>query len=272
MASPILLILGLAVLGLGCLTFQHPLIRKTGLLGFMGATAVLFYWISDNVLIGLAGALLWFGLPWIELLTRVRRMDLPVDKPLRRRIPPNEDFPFLGDTTDEIEASGGFELIDDCGYEWQNTEHFFRFFYDPSRRVQAGVCMIQDDSFLHAYVKLVSRSSAGTVYTTWNYPFSASLKLSPEHRLHWDRNSETFEALLESHLHFIEKKRKPGETIDPQDATAFQESLRKDQRRLVDHNLALGFLKASGEGCCRYTWRGLLFLWAQLVKDMVRLH
>lgn len=266
-----LLILGLAILGYACRTFQAVVIRKVGLLAFMAASFVLFYTVSGSWLIGSLGIALWFCLPWVELLTRVRRMDFPIERPLRRRVLPKEDFPFLDAAYESIEDVGKFEHIDDWGYEWQGSEHFFRLFYDLETKTQAIVCLTTDHTMAHAYVKLVSRGSDDQVYTTWNYPFSASLLQSPEHRLHWDRSSATFEGILESHLEFL-KRSVPSNQLAAQDPSSFLEMLRKDQRRLVDHNLSRGLLKSSGEGSCRYTWRGLIFLWTQLVRDMVRLH
>ncbi len=272
MYSSILLALGLTVLGFAFLSFQHFLLRKTGLLAFMGATFVLFQGISGSLIVGAIGVLLWFGLPWIELLTRVRHLELPIDKPWRRRVPPQDDFPHLDSATSEIEELNEFQIVDDWGYEWRGTEHFFRLFYDPSSRTQAAVCMTRDDKVAQTYVKLVSRSQGGQVYTTWNYPFCASLKPSPDHRLHWDRSSESFAEIFANHAKFLRKEGIGEEAIAEQKPDEFLHRLKDDQRRLVDLNMALGVLKASGEGLCRYSWRGLIFLWTQLVKEIVRIH
>ncbi len=272
MLSTVFLIVGLAILGFACRSFQKTLIRKMGLLAFMGASFVLFQELSGSWVVGCLGIALWFCLPWIELLTRVRQMDLPIEKPLRRRIPPEDTYPFLAASASEIENVGAFEHIDDWGYEWNGAEHFFRLFYDTETRTQAIVCLTADEFMTHAYVKLVSRASNDQAYTTWNYPFAASLKQSPENRLHWDRTSASFYGILDSHLEFLDRMHISSEEIKDQDTNNFMEMLRADQRRLVDHNLSQGVLKPSGEGVCRYTWRGLIFLWTQLVKDMVRLH
>lgn len=266
------LILGLLVLGYACLTFDHPLVRKGGLLAFMAATFALFHGLSGSLLLGCFGIALWFGLPWIELLTRVRHLELPLDKPFRRRIPPREDFPNLPDATEEIEAAGPFELVDDWGYEWMGTEHFFRLFYDASTRTQAAICMTRDEHLVQSYVKLVTRTQQGEVFTTWNYPFCAGLKLSPNQRLHWDRASDTFLGIFEEHQHFLQEAGVPSSEITEQEPEALLNGFKQDQRQQMDHNVALGVLRTSGDGMCRYTWRGLVFLWAQLVKEFVRLH
>ena len=40
--------------------------------------------------------------------------------------------------------------------------------------------------------------------------------------------------------------------------------------RQIDHNLRVGVLESAGEGFIRYSWRGCVFLWLQVVKDMIR--
>ncbi|MDB4491807.1 hypothetical protein N9260_02190, partial [bacterium] len=85
------------------------------LLAFMGASFVLFQELSGSWVVGCLDIALWFCLPWIELLTRVRQMDLPIEKPLRRRIPPEDAYPFLAASASEIEKVGAFEHIDDWG-------------------------------------------------------------------------------------------------------------------------------------------------------------
>jgi hypothetical protein len=41
-------------------------------------------------------------------------------------------------------------------------------------------------------------------------------------------------------------------------------------RRQVEHNLACGIIRLTGDGHFRYSKRGLIFLWGQYLKDMVR--
>jgi hypothetical protein len=38
----------------------------------------------------------------------------------------------------------------------------------------------------------------------------------------------------------------------------------------IDHNMERGLIEEAGEGKFRYSWRGCLFLWVQLVKEMVK--
>ena len=49
-----------------------------------------------------------------------------------------------------------------------------------------------------------------------------------------------------------------------------QDEVQKDLRAQVAHNLAAGVLQPVGETEVRYSWRGLLFLWFQFLRDLVR--
>ncbi len=267
-----LLIAGLACFGLALRTFRPVCVRKLGLFALMAASFFLVQALTGSVIGGLCGVLLWFALPWIELLTRVRSMDLPLDRPIRRRVPPRDDFPFLDSMSEEITQVESFEIVDDWGCEWQDSEHFYRVFYDHDSKTQVVLCMVKDGGVNHAFIKLVTRTDDGKSFTTWNYPFSSSLKPSPDQRLHWDRASETFEEIKESHMQFLDRNLVSLDWVAEQQPEEFIETLRKEQRTLMDHNIEQGLLTRSGKGTCRYSWRGLVFLWMQLVKDMVRLY
>ena len=78
----LLIVAGVLVLSFALRTSHLRVIRKAGALGVLGATFLAFYFFTDSVAVGVVGGLLWFLLPWVELLTRIRRLRLP---PLRRR-------------------------------------------------------------------------------------------------------------------------------------------------------------------------------------------
>ena len=66
----------------------------------------------------------WLLLPWLEILTRIRRLTLPTEKKLRHKHPPNQDaFPALEGLTDEIEHLG-FKQQDDTGWDWQGRRPY----------------------------------------------------------------------------------------------------------------------------------------------------
>jgi hypothetical protein len=51
---------------------------------------------------------------------------------------------------------------------------------------------------------------------------------------------------------------------------SIQEEIQKDLRAQIAHNLASGVLRKDSAGAVRYSWRGLLFIWLQFLRDLVR--
>ena len=84
----LLLLVGTALFGFACRTFDSIYLRKLGTLAYIATSYLIFYFITGSAALGGIGIALWFCLPWIELLTRVRAMRLPIERPLRRRYPP----------------------------------------------------------------------------------------------------------------------------------------------------------------------------------------
>ncbi|MES2570567.1 MAG: hypothetical protein V4710_11005, partial [Verrucomicrobiota bacterium] len=180
MLSNFLLILGVGILSLSLRQFHSPFFQKLSTLGVL-ATSFLTGWLMTGFwLAGLFCTLSWFMLPWVEILTRVRKLTLPLESQLTRRQAPNrEAFPALPELTDEFEEEG-FEQIEDCGWDWDYYEQFFRLFYKENERIQGAICLIEQHGIGFYYLSLSSRAKDGRIWTTWNYPFSYSLKLLPQ--------------------------------------------------------------------------------------------
>src|SRR6187431_2748116 len=113
MVFNLMLILGVAVFSMALRTVHHPVPQKLGAFGVL-VTSFLIGWLSTGyVLVGIFCASTWLLLPWLEILTRVRRLTLPTEKKLRHKHPPNdEEFPALDGLTDEIEGEN-FQRMDD---------------------------------------------------------------------------------------------------------------------------------------------------------------
>ena len=123
-----LIVIGLVVLAVALRSSRVNLWRKIGALILLGASFSLFYFLTDNFTMGLFGVLLWFFLPWFELVTRVRKMRLPLDNRLRHRQVPNPSFfPNASEAAAGMEDAG-FEHISDCGWEWAGMQQFFRLY------------------------------------------------------------------------------------------------------------------------------------------------
>ena len=266
-----LLVSGLIVLAIALRTFEHTVFRKSGAVLVLAITYLIAYFLTGSHWAGGVAMIGWFFLPWLDILTRVRHLRLPLDKKLRYRVPPSHDvFPYLDELTEEVEQEG-FNQVEDTGWEWDEVNQFMRLFYHPEKRMQATICMHEQGNIAFAYFSLSSRSRAGKTYTTWNYPFAYTMKTSPKAVLNRVPSAQTFVDLVQSHQLFLIHHCTTIEDLKEQSTDQMQETLQLETRQQIDHNLSAGLITLSGNGTFRYSWRGCFFLWLQFVKDMVRL-
>lgn len=270
MFASILLICGVAVLGMAFRSFKHPLTQRLGLLCILAASFLLGYLPTHSWLLGLLAASVWFLLPWVEILTRIRAVRLPVDRIVRPQAPPSrERFPNLADLTEEIEAEE-FEVVDDVGCDWNSQRQFLRLFHRVSDQTQAAVCLVDQDDIVFYYISLVTRARDGKVFTTWNYPFSYSLKFGPENRVSRVRGDAPFSAICQAHRSFLSRNAIRIDEVLYLEPSQIQDFLQKDLRSQICHNVAAGLLAPATEGEVRYTWRGLFYVWFRFLWDLVR--
>lgn len=271
MLSNLLLILGVAALSLGLRSFHYPVLRKLGALGIVVTSFLVGWLVSGYWQAGLFCASSWLLLPWLEILTRIRKLTLPPEKDLRHKTPPNaEVFPALGELTEEMEGES-FEHVEDAGWDWDDYQQFFRIFYKSTDRTQAAICLIDQHDVAFYYMSISSRAKDGRIWTTWNYPFSYSLQLVPQWRVNRLHGDQTFLEIYESHKAFLNHNRVRIDDLAEIDPEKIQEEIQKDLRAQVAHNIASGVLRKDALGAIRYSWRGLFFIWVQFLRDLVRL-
>jgi len=176
----------------------------------------------------------------------------------------------LVEITEEVEGEG-FEHVDDTGWEWDEYQQFFRLFYKADERLQAAICLVDQQDVAFYYLSLSSRAKDGTIWTTWNYPFSYSLKMAPQWRVNRLRGDLTFLQLLENHRHLLKRYGVTPDLLEELDAERMQTEIQKDLQAQVAHNISTGVLTQTQAGEVRYSWRGLFFLWFQFLRDLVRL-
>jgi len=271
MAFPLLLIIGTLLLGIALRSFNHPLLQKLGALGILATSFFIGYFLSGSVLIGLLFVASWFLLPWVEILTRLRRLRLEEDKNLRRKTPPSsEAFPQLDELTEEIEKEG-FTQVDDLGWAWEEQIQFFRLFYHEQERTQAAICLIEQDGAAFYYLSLSSRGKNGEIWTTWNYPFFYSLQFAPQWKVSRVKTHLSFYQMNESHLEFLDSHAAGPDDLAELSPEAMAGGIQNDLRLQISHNLSTGLLRRNAEGEIRYSWRGMMFVWLQFLRDSVRL-
>ncbi len=270
--TDLLIVLGVLVLSFALRSFRSRVLRKAGALGILASTFLAFYLFTGNVAAGFGGLLLWFLLPWVELLTRIRRLRLPIGKALEREAPPGVSrFPELNGLTAEIEAEG-FEYVADTGWDWDGMHQFYRIFYHPTAREQAAICLTEQDGMSWASITLTSRHPCGATYRTTDLPFSSPMKAAPGVTLRRTLDAESFACLLASHREWLESLGHVAEDFVAEEPEALAGLIEQETGLQIRHNLDSGLIRP-GEtaGTFRYSWRGLVYLYCQLVKDMVRM-
>lgn len=266
--NSLLLVAGLVVLTAGLFSYRHPAVRRLGLVGVAATTFAAGHLLTGSWIVGSVCVLGWLLLPWLEILLRVRHLRLPLRKQLRQTAPPGrEQFPELNELSDEIEAAG-FEHAADLGWDMEGYRQFFRLFANPHTRTEASITFVEQNQLGFHFVSVTSRAAAGAVFTTWNCPVSSSLKTPPAVRLHRVAGDAGFDVLCREHAAVLARDGATG--LLPVDPERIRAAVEQDMEAQMQHNMREGLLRAADEGHGRYSWRGMLFLWWQVVRDIFR--
>ncbi len=267
-----LIVVGLFFLAVALRSARRTSLRKVGALTFLIATFWLGFFLSGSKLGGSIAVSCWFFLPWFELLTHIRRLRLPLNNRLQHRSVPNPAFfPNALEATAAMEAEG-FEHVSDCGWKWAGMQQFFRFYWHPEERAISAICLCEQSDVAFAFISVTSQDSQGRTWRTTNFPFSLTLQCSPHIRWNYvpcERNC--FHHILRNHREFLGRNKVNAELLRVPDPEDVEDSLEREMRHQVEFNLASGIIRLTGDGHFQYSKRGLIFLWGQFVKDMVRL-
>lgn len=264
-----LLLAGLTLLSMALRSFEHWALVRLGNLCILCTSHLLGWVLTGSHLGGAACVALWFLLPWIDIVTRIRRLEMPATQKIESQAPPcSSRFPALEEITEEIELQG-FELVEDAGWSHEQQTHFVRVFAQPAEHIRATINLIESEQISFFYVTLRSVGSDGRVWFTWNYPFGTTLKPPRHWQLRRLQEVESFLDLLESHRAWL-AARNVNETLPVSgDANALTAELEQEIRSQVDHNERCGLLFKIDTGLLRYTWKGCFFLWLQYVREVL---
>lgn len=267
-----LIVIGLFVLAVALRSARSNCIRKLGAITFLAASFCLAYFLTGRLWAGFLGMLSWFFLPWIELLTRIRSMRLPLDNRLNHREIPNPSFfPNAVEAAAAMEEAG-FEHVSDCGWEWAGMQQFFRLFWHPEERAVAAVCLCEQSDVAFAFISITSEDDGGGVWRTTNFPFAPTLQCPPNVRWnHVPCERSCFHEILKDHRKYLTRVNVPAGRLRMPDPEEIEDGIEREMRKQVDHNLSAGLIKLTGDGRFHYSTRGLFFLWGQFIKDMIRL-
>jgi len=266
----ILYVAAAIVFALACRSFDNRLIQKLGWLALLGASYLSGYYLTDTHAGGAIFVGAWFMMPWMEIVFRVRRLRFPIKSEVKHRFPPSREvFPELSELSSEADDDG-FVEVGDTGWQFSQTDYFMRLFYHTEKRMQAAIALVQQGDFGFPYVSLTSRASNDIIFTTTNYPFAATMKHSPKQRLNRFTHAGSFTDLLERHELFLQNEGVRLEDLVLQDTEYLHAYIERDMSVQIDHNITAGVIEPTGNGEFRYSWRGCIFLYWQVVKDMLR--
>lgn len=268
MISEVLMVVGVGVLSAALRSFRHPALFRAGTFGFVMTSFLAGWLIGGNVWTGVCFASTWFLLPWLEILTRVRKLRLPLDRELESCAPPpRATFPAFSELSEEME-SGGFEYVEDAGWSHQDARQFYRLFRSGDRATAGAICLVQQSEFAFYYIALRSRAVDGRLLITWNYPFSYGLHQMPNTILNRAAGEKSIPEMIQLHRAFLE--REAGEGLCPMEESSLRAEIQKDMLEQLNHNVTCGILKKAGDSTICYTVRGMFFLWFQFLRDFVR--
>ena len=145
---------------------------------------------------------------------------------------------------------------------------FYRLFRSGDQITGGAICLVEQSEFMFYFIALRSRASDGRILVTWNYPFSYGLHQSPKTTVNRAGGEKSIEEMILLHRAFLE--RETGSGLCPLEASSLRRDIQDDLRRQLDHNLACGILKNTGDSTIGYTVRGMFFLWFQFLRDFVR--
>lgn len=267
-----LFIVGLLMLAVALRASRKNLGRKAGSLILLGTTYLLFFFISQSHAVGFLGTCLWLFIPWIGLLTQTRKQRMPLNNRLRHRDLPNPAFfPNAIEAAAAMEDAG-FDHVTDCSWRWAGMCQHFRLFWHPEERAVAAVCLCEQDNVAFAFISVSSTDTSGNTWRTTNFPFSPSLR--PLANLRWNHvpcEINCFHHILQRHGKFLSENKIQSSDLLMPDPDLLEDNIDQEMRDQVAYNLKEGIISMTPDGHFEYSTRGLLFLWAQSIKDMIRL-
>lgn len=272
MAKEVLIVVGLVAFAAAFRSCRRNWSRKVGALIFLAASFSALYFLTQSCLWGMTAVVAWFFLPWVELLTRVRRIRLPMNNRLKKSQAPEDDFFPNASRALAAMSDADFEHVGDTAWHWAGMEQYFRLHWNPEEKAVASVCLCEQDNVAFAFISITSRTEDGRVYRTTNFPFSPTLKNPPGYSWkHVPCERNCFHQMLDDHRDFLKKLKLSPDDLALPDPEELEGDIEQEMKAQIEHNLSHGIIEPTEDGHFRYSVRGLFFLWKQFAKDMVRL-
>jgi hypothetical protein len=267
-----LIVIGLLFLAVALRTARTSLLKKLGAVVFLVATFFIGYFACGEICVGLLAVSFWFFLPWVELLTKVRKLRLPMENRLLYGDCPNPAFYPNANESEAAIRDAKFNYASDCTWEWCGMRQHLRLFLHEDCNSVVSLCLCEQSDVAFSFVSISSLGEDGRIWRTTNYPFAATLK-SPDH-LKWNYVScriVCFQKIWKLHCNFLAKHGVTKDQLMNQNLDHLDEMIEAELDETIAFNIEKGIIEFSENNSFSYSKKGLFYLWAQFIKDMVRL-
>jgi len=268
-----LLAIGVIVTGMALRATKKRLFRKLGMICFMLSTSILCYALTQSFILSIASIMLWFMFPWIELLLSIRKLKFPVENKLNSETLPVENyFPEALKIKKQLQDKD-FRHITDCGWKWANAHEHYSFFWHEDKKHIIAICHRIQSCITFCYLTITSLSEDGTIWKSSNFPFTTNLPHCPKIQFNHvtEGNISCPSYMIYSHDLFLYEQGQDTKELSSDIAQQIEQFFETEMQSQIDHNLSQGLIYLTGDGHFKYSFKGLFFLWRNILRDMYRL-
>ncbi|MDB9741434.1 hypothetical protein OAB00_01125 [Akkermansiaceae bacterium] len=271
--KPILFTISMIMFGLALRSTKKKWLRKLGIFLYMAASGMVAYYLTESVIIGITVGLIWLVFPLIELIFVVRNVEIPIANKLREeKLRCSEYFPE-SQLLHEYYENNGFSPTTQCGWDFGKSYEHYSYLWNADKRCLVAICHRVEPCTTFTYVKIISTKDQKKLWITTNFPFSKTLFFNSDVSYNHVTCSQKScpQNLLQSHELMLQNdgiQEKNLEIIESDEVIEFVENTMFTQ---VDYNLKKKILTKTSDTHYTYSIKGILYLWAQILKDFFRL-
>lgn len=226
------------------------------------------WFIFRHPLAPVVGAVLWLSLPVAQAIVLSRRLRFGLQRTLESSDFEPLEIPDLLDVSNEI-RSLGFEQSGDFWLNGSPLRQGYRLFHHPEQRLYAAIAIMTHGEVSLLYVLFLSKSIDGTLWLTWDYPFTYVLRPPPSLQVYRCLEADSIKTLMEQHAAFLSINEQSMArlclTSGPDAVPCFSDLL----TGTLAYNLRLGLLRHGEQrDTLRYSWRGTAFLSWCVLREM----
>ena len=267
-----LIIIALLSVAIGFRLSKTRLTKKMGAFLFLFTTYVLVFYLTNSVILAFLSSFIWFLLPLVEIHCKRSNKAYPLTPKNIPQLPvANESFfPNASLFRSQLEEQG-FDEVNSHSWQWLETLQHHRFFWNPEKYTIASICLCELDKVAFTYVIFHSELSDGTIMRTTNYPFTCPLLHEPdEHWKHVPCEEKAVKAILTTHEEFVSQHNSTPCALQIPDPEIVGETWITQFQRRAEHNCNKGLISINNS-TFSFTKKGLLYIWSQAIKDLIRL-